>query len=65
MGKLRYSGNTGNFGDSTLKELKEYAMMIGIKNRSKLKTRYQLIEAIERFLSDDSNITYFSVKKVK
>lgn len=64
MRKLRYSGNSGNFRDSTVKELKDYVQKIGIKNRSKLKTRFQLIDAIEKFLNDDGNITYLSVKKV-
>jgi hypothetical protein len=65
MGKLRYSGVSGNFRDSTVKELKIYVQKIGIKNRSKLKTRFQLIDAIEKFLNDDGNITYLSVKSVR
>lgn len=45
--KLRYSGDTNQFSNYTVKQLKEIAKEIGMKNISKLKTRFQLIEAIE------------------
>lgn len=65
MPKLRYSGDTGHFANATVKELKDYAKKIGIKNRSKFKTRFQLIEAIEGFLNNNDNIVYISVKNIK
>lgn len=46
MTKLRYSGQTNKYPKHTVKQLKEIATKLGIKNLSKL-TRTQLIDAIE------------------
>lgn len=51
MPKLRYSGNSNQFAKLTVKELRDITKQLGIKNRSDLKTRFQLIQAIENVLS--------------
>jgi hypothetical protein len=51
MGKLRYTGDTEKINPvATVKELRAYAKLIGVKNTSKLKTRFQLIQAIENLI---------------
>ena len=60
--KMKYSGQTGNFARATVKEMKEQIRMIGIKNRSKLRTRVQMIDALESFLYRTDNIVHFSIK---
>lgn len=51
MTKYRYSGESGKFSKATVKELKQHLRMIGYKGISKLRTRMNMIDALEQFLS--------------
>jgi hypothetical protein len=48
MGKLRYSGKTNKYQNLTAIQLKELLKVKNVQGRSKLKTRFQMIEFLEK-----------------
>ena len=50
--KLRYSGDSGKYNGMTTKELKAILVENKVPGRSKLKTRYQIINWLERYFSN-------------